>query len=176
MPGPARSRVRWGFAQRWEAALEPWVLGAQVGRLERFAQAFGDNVHLAVATGCGDAVRKTTGEVQQMSKRENAAETARLSTTGGPSGGSSLSDPNIPADLRERSRPAVEKPKAVRVSLDLVPALYEDLTVWNRNAALQLGRAGVTNADTLRHLVRVLLDENDRTVADEVIRRLDSDQ
>lgn len=59
----------------------------------------------------------------------------------------------------------------VGVSLDLVPAVYEDLTAWNRDAARRMGRTKVTNADTLRTLVRVLLDQPE--VADEVIRRLD---
>ncbi len=66
------------------------------------------------------------------------------------------------------------KSKPVRVSLDLTPALYEDLTGWGREAARRLGRPRVTNADVLRTLVRALLDRPE--LADEVIRRLDTDQ
>jgi len=102
-----------------------------------------------------------------MSKRKDvAAKAARMAMTGG----ASLSDPNIAADPREASRPATVKPKVVRVSLDLTPALYEDLTAWNRAAAGRLGRARVTNAETLRVLVRALLD--DPVVSEDVIRRL----
>ncbi len=102
-----------------------------------------------------------------MSKREDtAAKAARMVMTGG----ASLTDPNIAADPREASRPTTVKPKVVRVSLDLVPSLYEDLGEWNRTAAGRLGRARVTNAETLRVLVRLLLD--DPGVSEDVIRDL----
>lgn len=49
-----------------EAALREgmWVLGTQVGRLEQFGQAFGDNVELAVGTAYGDAVRELLERVK----------------------------------------------------------------------------------------------------------------
>ena len=77
------------------------------------------------------------------------------------------------SDPAPRARPADESDRTVRMSLDLTAPLYEDLTAWIRTVAgPRVGRARVTNADTLRALVRVLLD--DQAVADEVIRRLSS--
>ena len=76
---------------------------------------------------------------------------------------------SAPAEVK--AKPAASKPPTVRVSLDLTKPLYEDLTAWNREAARRMGRTKVTNADTLRSLVRVLLDRPE--VTDEVIRRLD---
>ena len=73
----------------------------------------------------------------------------------------------------EPAAPVQVKSRPVRVSLDLTPALYDDLTAWNREAAHRIGRTKVTNAETLRSLVRVLLD--DAGVADEVTRRLRAD-
>ena len=79
-----------------------------------------------------------------------------------------MAAPLAPAETA--TAPPALKPSTVRVSLDLTPALYEDLTAWNRDAARRLGRTKVTNADTLRSLVRVLLDHPE--LAEEVIRRL----
>ncbi len=153
-----------------EAALREgiWVLGTQVGRLEQYAQAFGDKRGARRRDRLRRRGAGTTGEdLSNMSKREDtAAKAARMVMTGG----ASLTDPNIAADPREASRPTTVKPKVVRVSLDLVPSLYEDLGEWNRTAAGRLGRARVTNAETLRVLVRLLLD--DPGVSEDVIRDL----
>src|SRR4051812_12212420 len=46
--------------------------------------------------------------------------------------------------------------KPIRISLDLAPALFDQLTEWRTRAARQLGRGRVTNADALRVLVRLL--------------------
>lgn len=84
------------------------------------------------------------------------------------------SPPPATPDPGPRVRPADDSTRTVRVSLDLTAPLYEDLTAWIRTVAgPRVGRARVTNADTLRALVRVLLDEAE--VADEVIRRLRTD-
>jgi hypothetical protein len=62
--------------------------------------------------------------------------------------------------------------KDVRVSLDLKPALYDELGEWNRSAARALGRGRVTNADTLRALVRRLVSDPDlSTEVLEALRR-----
>jgi hypothetical protein len=49
--------------------------------------------------------------------------------------------------------------KPIRISLDLAPALFDQLTEWRTRAARQLGQGRVTNADALRVLVRLLLSE-----------------
>jgi hypothetical protein len=53
----------------------------------------------------------------------------------------------------------------VRVSLDLAPALYRELSEWNAQAADQLGRSRITHADTLRSLVRHLLNDPELATA-----------
>jgi hypothetical protein len=53
--------------------------------------------------------------------------------------------------------------KPIRISLDLAPALFDQLTEWRTKAARQLGRGRVTNADALRVLVRTLLADEELT-------------
>jgi hypothetical protein len=53
--------------------------------------------------------------------------------------------------------------KPIRISLDLAPALFDQLTEWRTRAARQLGRGRVTNADVLRSLVRMLMSDEDLT-------------
>ena len=53
--------------------------------------------------------------------------------------------------------------KPIRISLDLAPALFDQLTEWRTRAARQLGRGRVTNADVLRVLVRMLMTDEDLT-------------
>jgi len=53
--------------------------------------------------------------------------------------------------------------KPIRISLDLAPALFDQLTEWRTRAARQLGRGRVTNADALRVLVRTLLSDEELT-------------
>jgi len=53
--------------------------------------------------------------------------------------------------------------KPIRVSLDLAPALFDQLTEWRTKAARQLGRGRVTNADALRVLVRLLMTDEELT-------------
>jgi len=59
------------------------------------------------------------------------------------------------------SQPVSVKP--IRISLDLAPALFDQLTEWRTRAARQLGRGRVTNADALRVLVRLLLSDEELT-------------
>ncbi len=51
--------------------------------------------------------------------------------------------------------------KPIRISLDLAPALFDQLTEWRTRAARQLGRGRVTNADALRVLVRLLMTDQE---------------
>jgi hypothetical protein len=51
--------------------------------------------------------------------------------------------------------------KPIRISLDLAPALFDQLTEWRTRAARQLGRGRVTNVDALRMLVRLLLTDQE---------------
>jgi hypothetical protein len=53
--------------------------------------------------------------------------------------------------------------KPIRISLDLAPALFDQLTEWRTRAARQLGRGRVTNADALRVLVRMLITDEELT-------------
>src|SRR4051794_31848304 len=53
--------------------------------------------------------------------------------------------------------------KPIRISLDLAPALFDQLTEWRTRAARQLGRGRVTNADALRILVRLLMTDEELT-------------
>jgi hypothetical protein len=54
--------------------------------------------------------------------------------------------------------------KPIRISLDLAPALFDQLTEWRTKAARRLGRGRVTNADALRVLVRMVMTDEDLTV------------
>ena len=53
--------------------------------------------------------------------------------------------------------------KPIRISLDLAPALFDQLTEWRTKAARQLGRGRVTNAAALRVLVRMLMSDEELT-------------
>jgi hypothetical protein len=53
--------------------------------------------------------------------------------------------------------------KPIRISLDLAPTLFDQLTEWRTKAARQLGRGRVTNADALRVLVRMLMADEELT-------------
>jgi hypothetical protein len=70
------------------------------------------------------------------------------------------------APAQESSQTTVMPPvsvKPIRISLDLAPALFDQLTEWRTKAARQLGRGRVTNADVLRVLVRMLMTDGDLT-------------
>jgi hypothetical protein len=72
------------------------------------------------------------------------------------------------------SSPLPVSTKPIRISLDLAPALFDQLTQWRTRAARQLGQGRVTNADALRVLVRLLVSDEELTAA--VIAALRRDQ
>lgn len=101
-------------------------------------------------------------------KRETPADkAARLAARRAPAVETVNEGPS-PAEVAEKPPVAARSANTtstrdVRVSLDLKPALYDALTDWNRGAARMLDRGRVTNAQTLRALVRRLLDDPELT-------------
>jgi hypothetical protein len=61
--------------------------------------------------------------------------------------------------------------KPVRITLDLSPELYRELTVWADSAAIALGVPRVSLADAVRAMIRVAADN-----PDEVLDRLRRDR
>jgi hypothetical protein len=89
------------------------------------------------------------------------------------------------ADTAEESAPPMARvgvappvsSKPIRVSLDLAPALFDQLTAWRTHAARTLGQGRVTNADALRVLVRRLVADADLSaVVIEALRRERTDR
>jgi len=61
--------------------------------------------------------------------------------------------------------------KPVRITLDLSPELYRELTGWADAAAVELGVPRVSLADAMRAMIRVSADN-----PDEVLERLRRDR
>ncbi len=61
--------------------------------------------------------------------------------------------------------------KPVRITLDLNPELYRQLTVWADSAAIELGVPRVSLADAVRAMIRVTTES-----PDEVLERLRQDR
>ena len=61
--------------------------------------------------------------------------------------------------------------KPVRITLDLSPELYRELTVWADSAAVTLGVPRVSLADAVRAMIRVTTEN-----PDEVLDRLRRDR
>ena len=59
--------------------------------------------------------------------------------------------------------------KPVRITLDLSPELYRQLTHWADSAAITLDVPRVALADAVRAMIRVTLDDPDQVV--ELLRR-----
>jgi hypothetical protein len=55
--------------------------------------------------------------------------------------------------------------KPVRITLDLSPELYRELTVWTDSAAIALGVPRVSLADAVRAMIRVAADNPDEVLA-----------
>jgi hypothetical protein len=73
-------------------------------------------------------------------------------------------------DARPAGRTAIRS-KPVRITLDLSPELYRQLTQWADSAAVTLGVPRVALADAVRAMIRVAADN-----PDEVLDRLRRDR
>jgi hypothetical protein len=51
--------------------------------------------------------------------------------------------------------------KPIRITLDLSPELYRELTGWTDSAAIELGVPRVSLADAVRAMIRVSADQPD---------------
>ena len=54
--------------------------------------------------------------------------------------------------------------KPIRITLDLSPELYRQLTVWADAAAIELGVPRVSLADAVRAMIRVTTDHPDQVL------------
>jgi len=73
-------------------------------------------------------------------------------------------------DARPAGRTAIRS-KPVRITLDLSPELYRQLTQWADSAAVTLGVPRVALADAIRAMIRVTAEH-----PDEVLDRLRRDR
>ncbi len=76
-------------------------------------------------------------------------------------------------DARPAGRTAIRS-KPVRITLDLSPELYRQLTRWADSAAIALDVPRVALADAMRTMIRVTTESSDAT--GEVIERLRRDR
>jgi len=73
-------------------------------------------------------------------------------------------------DARPAGRTAIRS-KPVRITLDLSPELYRQLTMWVDSAAIELGVPRVSLADAVRAMIRVSAEN-----PGEVLERLRRDR
>jgi len=66
-------------------------------------------------------------------------------------------------DARPAGRTAIRS-KPVRITLDLSPELYRQLTAWADSAAIELGVPRVSLADAVRAMIRVTADDPDQVL------------
>jgi hypothetical protein len=66
-------------------------------------------------------------------------------------------------DARPAGRTAIRS-KPVRVTLDLSPELYRQLTAWTDSAAVTLGVPRVSLADAMRAMIRATADDPDQVL------------
>jgi hypothetical protein len=66
-------------------------------------------------------------------------------------------------DARPAGRTAIRS-KPVRITLDLSPELYRQLTAWADSAAIELGVPRVSLADAVRAMIRVSADDPDQVL------------
>jgi hypothetical protein len=71
-------------------------------------------------------------------------------------------------DARPPGRTAIRS-KPVRITLDLSPELYRQLTEWAVSAAIDLGVPRVALADAMRAMIRVTAESPDKVL--ELLRR-----
>src|SRR4051794_38504188 len=91
------------------------------------------------------------------------AKAARIAVARPQETGSPLPAEEASRSLSQASSLPPVSVKPIRISLDLAPALFDQLTEWRTRAARQLGRGRVTNADALRILVRMLMADQELT-------------
>jgi hypothetical protein len=63
-------------------------------------------------------------------------------------------------DARPAGRTAIRS-KPIRITLDLSPELYRELTVWADSAAIELGVPRISLAAAVRAMIRVTTDQPD---------------
>jgi hypothetical protein len=73
-------------------------------------------------------------------------------------------------DARPAGRTAIRS-KPVRITIDLSPELYRQLTAWTDSAAVTLGVPRVSLADAMRAMIRVTAEH-----PDDVLDRLRRDR
>jgi hypothetical protein len=66
-------------------------------------------------------------------------------------------------DARPAGRTAIRS-KPIRITLDLSPELYRELTTWADSAAIELGVARVSLADAVRAMIREATDHPDQVL------------
>jgi hypothetical protein len=66
-------------------------------------------------------------------------------------------------DARPAGRTAIRS-KPVRITLDLSPELYRELTGWTDAAAVTLGVPRISLADAMRAMIRVTADDPDQVL------------
>ena len=66
-------------------------------------------------------------------------------------------------DARPAGKTAIRS-KPVRITLDLSPELYRELTVWADTAAITLGVPRVSLADAVRAMIRVTAEHPDQVL------------
>jgi len=66
-------------------------------------------------------------------------------------------------DARPAGQTAIRS-KPVRITLDLSPELYRELTMWADSAAIELGVPRVSLADAVRAMIRVTTDHPDQVL------------
>jgi hypothetical protein len=66
-------------------------------------------------------------------------------------------------DARPAGKTAIRS-KPVRITLDLSPELYRELTGWTDEAAIALGVPRVSLADAVRAMIRVTADHPDQVL------------
>jgi hypothetical protein len=66
-------------------------------------------------------------------------------------------------NARPAGRTAIRS-KPVRITLDLSPELYRELTLWTDSAAISLGVPRVSLADAVRAMIRVAAENPDQVL------------
>jgi hypothetical protein len=91
--------------------------------------------------------------------------------TASPSRDRELRKAQMAAAASRRTEPAAPpagrtaiRSKPVRITLDLSPELYRELTGWTDAAAVELGVPRISLADAMRAMIRVTADHPDQVL------------